>query len=302
MNKIPLGQAIAFGYAFLVTEFLTVLRICWIPALLVVSIEYLGRRYTLYYSNGSDGAGFALVDFVVVSSGLFISLLASSVMAVGITRAAMGLPLNTSNFYFPLGRTEWRMLGANIRYILAGAVLLFLAAIISAIALFLAGVEFGQPVDDQAAGFAVLLASLLSILVFGSALIVAVRLAFFLPAIVVSEDKGLERAYGVATGNVWRIFVVLFAIAAPFLFAGAFFQASISYAAFGEDALAGELEAMIANVEAAAAARPLLWAAYGFVINVVIMGIFPSAAAFAYLKITEGAGKAPGGITPPPRV
>ncbi len=179
MNKIPLGQAIAFGYAFLVTEFLTVLRICWIPALLVVAIEYLGRRYTLYYASGPDSAGFALVDFVVVSSGLFISLLASSVMAVGITRAAMGLPLNTSNFYFPLGRTEWRMLGANIRYILAAAVLLFLAAIISAIALFLAGVEFGQPVDDQAAGFAVLLASLLSILVFGSALVVAVRLAFF---------------------------------------------------------------------------------------------------------------------------
>ena len=44
MNKIPLGQTIAFSYAFLVTEIWTVLRICRIPALLVVAVDYLWRR------------------------------------------------------------------------------------------------------------------------------------------------------------------------------------------------------------------------------------------------------------------
>lgn len=302
MNKLPLGQTIAFGYAFLVTEFLTVLRICWIPALLLVAIEYLGRRYTLYYAIDAVGAGFALVDFAVVSSGLFISLLASSVMAVGITRAAMGLPLNSSRVYFPLGRTEWRMLGANIRYVLSVLVLALLAGVVSAIVLFLSGVEFGQPVEDQAAGFAALLGSLLSILIFGYALIAAVRLAFFLPAVVVSEDKGLERAYNVAAGNVWRILVVLLAIAAPFLIAGALFQAAIGYSAFGEDVLAGGMEAVVENMEAGAAAQPLLWAAYGFIYNIGIMGVIPSAAAFAYTKVTESLAQTPKGVTPPPRV
>ncbi len=298
MTKIPVGQTIAFGYAFLVTEISTILRICWIPALLVVAVEYLGRRYALYYAGDSDSASFALADFLVVSSGLAVTMLASSVMAVGVTRAAIGLPVTAGNFYFPLGRTEWHMLGANIRYMLSVFVLIFLAAILSAIAFFLAGVEFGQPVDGQVAGIAVLFASLLSLLAFGYALVVAVRLAFFLPAIVVSEDKGLERAHAISAGNVWRIFAVLIAIAAPFLLAGAFFQAAIGYAAFGDDAFAGGLEYTITNIEAAAAAQPLLWAVYGFVSNVVIMGIFPSAAGFAYLKITEGTTS--NDATPPP--
>ena len=191
------------------------------------------------------------------------------------------------------------MLGANIRYILAVVVLLLLAGIASAIVLFLSGVEFGQPVEEQPAGFGTLLGSLISILIIGYALVAAARMAFFLPAVVVSEDKGLERAYGVAAGNVWRIVAVLLAIALPFFIAGSLFQTAIGYSAFGEDVLSGDIEDMVENMEAAVLARPLLWAIYGFIYNIAIMGVFPSAAGFAYLKVTEGAGATPGEITPP---
>lgn len=300
MNKLPIGQTIAFGYTFLVTEFLTVLRICWIPALLMVAVEYLGNRYSLYYTADAERAGFALADFAVVFCVMAIALYSSSVMAVGVTRAAMGLPLNASPFYFPLGRTEWRMLGANVRYILAAAVLLLLAGIASAVVLLLSGVDFSQPAEAQSAGIGVLIGSLVSFFIIGYALVSAVRMAFFLPAVVVVEDKGLERAYGAAAGNISRILVVLLAIAIPFLIVGTMVQTAIGFSAFGENVLSGDMEDMMAAMEEVVLTQPLAWAAYGFISNVALMGVLPSAAGFAYLKVTEGVAKAPDETTRPP--
>lgn len=300
MNKLPVGQTIAFGYAFLVTEFSTVLRICWIPSLLIVAVEYLGNRYTLYYAADAEGAGFALADFTVVFFVMAITLYSSSVMAVGVTRAAMGLPLNAGNFYFPLGRTEWRMLGANVRYILALIVLFLLAAVASVVVLLLSGVDFSQPAEAQPASLGTLIASLISFLVVGYAMVSAVRMGFFLPSVVVAEDAGLERAYGVAAGNVWRIVVVLIAIVVPFLLVGTIMQTAVGFSAFGGDVLSGDIEDMMANMEEAALTQPLLWAAYGFVYDIALMGVLPSAAGFAYLKVTEGKGKSPDETIPPP--
>jgi len=302
MNKIPLGQTIAFGYAFLVNEILTVLRICWIPSLFIVVTDYLLRRYMFFYSEGNAGMGSALTDFVVLSGALSLWLFSSSIMAVGITRLAMGLQLDQSKIYFPLGRTELRMFAANIRYVLSVAVLLLLAVLVSAFVLYLAGVEFDQAAQAQEAGPAALLASFVVFFVFGYVLISAVRLAFFLPAIIVAEDKGLERSHGAATGNVWRILVVLVGVAAPLVMISAFCEAAIITATFGEDILAGDPAAMFENLEKAAAAQPLAWAVYRFGFNIALMGIVPSTAAFAYLKVMEGVREKPADITPPPRV
>lgn len=301
MNKLPIGQTIAFGYAFLITEYRTVLRICWIPALLIVALEYLSRRYTFYYAEQAAGANSGLFDFVVLFFTMAVTLFASSVMAVGITRAVMGRPLDQGNIYFPIGRTELHMMSANIRYVLAVFVLFFFAALISWLALLLAGVEIGQPVESQPEGLAVFFATLISAMIFGYVLVVVVRLAFFLPAVVVAEDAGLERAHSVASGNLWRIFVVFFAIVLPVLIAGAICQAAIVQAVLSPDALSGGLEDVFQNVEVAAAAQPLLWAAYGFVMNVTIMGILPSTAAFAYMKVAGwGVGDSRSDATPPP--
>jgi hypothetical protein len=301
MNKLPLGQTIAFGYAFLVTEFSTIVRVCWIPSLLIVASDYLLRRYTFFYSGGNAETSSALSDFVVLSAALSLWLFSSSVMAVGITRLAMGLELDKGKIYFPLGRTELRMFTANIRYVLSVAVLIVLAALVSALVLYLAGVEFGQA-EAQEAAPAALFASFVVFLLFGYVLVSAVRLAFFLPAIVVAEDKGLERAHSAAAGNVWRILAVLVGIAAPLVVIGTLCEAAILIAAFGGDVLAGDPGAIFENLEEAAAARPLAWAAYRFSFNIALMGIVPSTAAFAYLKVTEGVQGKPGGVTPPPRV
>ena len=285
MNKIPVGQTIAFGYAFLIGRFPTVLRICWVPTLLVVAVEYLGRRYTGYYAEALSEGGSALIDILVVGGSMFVTLLSSAVMAVGITRAALGQEVGGGAFYLPLGRTEWRMLGANVRYILGILLLFILAGLFSAFALYAAGVDFTQPAEAQPAGWPVLLASLLALTALGYATVTAIRLAALLPAVVVTEDLGLERANTLTKGNVARILLVTLGLFLPMGLLMLVLEAGVVYAAFGDDGFVGGMESFYENLEPAAAAQPLLWALYGFVVNVAVMGIYPSAGAFAYSKI-----------------
>ncbi len=287
MNKIPLGQTIVFGYAFVASEFNSIVRICWMPSLLMVAVDYLLRRYTLFYTSESAGMGAALTDFFVLTGAISLWLFSSSIMAVGVTRLAMRRSLEQGNIYFPLGWTELRMFAANIRYVLAMIMLFLGAAIVSALVLSLAGAEFNQAGEPQLDGPVALLAYTLVAITFGYIVVSAVRLAFFLPAIVVTEDKGLQRAYNATNGNVWRVLIVLVAVSAPLILVSALCDAAILVATFGGDALGGEPGAVFENLETAAAAQPLAWALYRFAFNIALMGIVPSTAAFAYMKLNE---------------
>jgi hypothetical protein len=301
MNKIPIGQTIAFGYAFVAAEFQSIVRICWMPSLLMVAADYLLRRYTLFYTSETASAGRALIDFFVLTGAVLLWLVSSSIMAVGVTRLAMRRPLEQGNIYFPLGWTELRMFSANIRYVLAMVGLLMGAAIVAALVLALAGAQFDQAGEPQLQGPAALLAYGVVAVVFGYLAVAAVRLAFFLPAIVVTEDKGLQRAYIATQENVWRVLVVLVAISAPLILVSALCDAAILIAAFGGDALADDPTAVFENLEVAAAAQPLAWGLYRFAFNIALMGIVPSTAAYAYMKLNEGEGAPRNHATPPPR-
>jgi hypothetical protein len=301
MNKFPVGQTIAFGYAFLVTEFNSIVRICWMPSLLIVAADYLLRRYTLFYMSESVGIGSALAHFAVLTGAVSLWLFSSSIMAVGVTRLAMRMPLEHSKIYFPLGWMELHMFAANIRYILSMAILFILAALLSALVLSLAGAEFDQVGESTIAGPGIRLASLGVAIIFGYLAVSAVRLVFFLPAVVVTEDRGLRCAHSTTDGNVWRVLTVLVAISAPLILISALCDAVILVATFGREALTGDPSAVFENMETAAAAQPLAWALYRFAFNIALMGIVPSTAAFAYMKLKEGAGDTPNVATPPPR-
>ena len=77
MNKIPIGQTIAFGYAFVAAEFQSIVRICWMPSLLMVAADYLLRRYTLFYTSETASAGRALIDFFVLTGAVLLWLVSS---------------------------------------------------------------------------------------------------------------------------------------------------------------------------------------------------------------------------------
>jgi hypothetical protein len=79
MNKIPVVQVIGLGYAFLVAEFRTVLRVCWLPALLIAGADYLTRRYSLFYVGEAESVATLAISYLVLISGLFVVLLNSAI-------------------------------------------------------------------------------------------------------------------------------------------------------------------------------------------------------------------------------
>src|SRR6185295_10421768 len=117
MQKIPVGPTIAFAYRFLIREIGIVLGICWLPAVLFAVANYLTQFYAiqnrpLLEAHDPQAEGVYTVLWIF---SLIVSLYASSMAAVAITRQVMGhqRPPGVLLLYFAAGRSEWRMLGAN---------------------------------------------------------------------------------------------------------------------------------------------------------------------------------------------
>jgi hypothetical protein len=305
MNRIPVGETIGFALNFLFGEFRTVLRLSWLPALLAVGVDYLSRRYALDYAPAMDPAAMAtgLVGLAVTMGSLFVTLLTSSIIMVGITRAAMGLPVERSPLHFPLGQAEWRMLGVYIIYVFAILALMFILVLFVALALMLAGVRFDQPLEAQGANPPVLVVTLIGFAGLIYVFVNVLRMGFLLAAVVVAEEKGsIARAHALLKGNVWRAFLVMLALTAFLCIPLVAAQFGIVYAALGSDAFAPDSDLAL-NLEAAAAAQPILWGLFFFVATILASGLIYPAAAFAYLKITEPMPqRAAFETTPPPSI
>jgi hypothetical protein len=191
------------------------------------------------------------------------------------------------------------MMNAFFYYMVTAFSLILLASLVSALVLLRSGFDITQPAEPQLTDDGLLLASTVTMILFAIVFVVIVRLAFFLPAVVVSDEGGLERGFSTAKRNTLRILAVLIGVAGPLMVVEFFFQTGIIYAAFGEDGLNGSPAEVMERMNEAAALRPLLWAAYSFVNNIVFMGLVPSTAAFAYLQLKTGRGDAPETTRPP---
>src|ERR1700704_561975 len=74
-----------------------------------------------------------------------VTIFMASVVAVAITRQVLGQGSSGVVLYFAAGRSEWRMLAANIRYLLAVFALIALAALITILAFMLSGIPLDAP-------------------------------------------------------------------------------------------------------------------------------------------------------------
>jgi len=136
MNKIPVGQTVAFAYNFVFTRMGTVVAIAGLPAVLASAVDYLMRRY----SSSEDTPEAAWTDLFIWLAGTVTLIFISSVATVGITHAALGLPLGPKAYSFPVGPLELRMFGAKLRFWIGVAVLILLAFFVSGAAFMLGGV------------------------------------------------------------------------------------------------------------------------------------------------------------------
>ena len=294
MQKIPVGPTIAFAYRFLVQEIGTVVGISWIPAVLFAGVNYLTRLYAfenraLLDSNDAQTAvGYLLLSIV----SLAVTLYASSIVAIAITRQVNGRegrerPPVVLLLYFAAGRSEWRMLGANIRFLMASVALLLLAAGVALAAFLIAGTPLNAPEQMTPTG-----ASIAAALVAWAGMIYAfisiAQMGFLLPAVVTLEEKGgLRRAHELTKGNVWRVLAVVAALGLPVLLLVLGAEAAILRSVVGTDFGALTPTEFFDKAEEAMEQKLLPWQIFSAIVFMLGSGLFYSGAAFAYRARTS---------------
>ena len=294
MQKIPVGQTIAFAYHFLFARIGTIIGIAWLPAVLSSAASYLIHTYAATHraeleAGDPQAAG---AYFVVSMLGLLVTIFMASVVAVAITRQVLGQGSTGVVLYFAAGRSEWRMLAANIRYLLAIGALVALAVLITILAFLLSGVPLDAPERIQPSA-ATILAGLISWFVFLYALATILRVGFLLPPAVVAEEKsGLRRSYELTKGNFWRALAVILALGLPLLLLVLGGEAAVLRAALGPDFASMNPTEFFRRAGQAMEAKLLPWTIFTTVIFILGSGLIYSGAAFAY-RAVSGTGRLP---------
>lgn len=141
--------------------------------------------------------------FLLARLAIFVvSLLAGAMIAVGLMRHALGLKRSTTLIYFSLGAPVWRMLAA----LFLGAMIMIALAIGCGVLIGLVA-AFGAKLFAH--GYAVAGAVVLGLVIVCAFVYIAFRLFFFLPAVVVAEERiGLGRSWELGGGNFWRMFFI----------------------------------------------------------------------------------------------
>ncbi|HEY4263691.1 MAG TPA: hypothetical protein VGM72_00105 [Micropepsaceae bacterium] len=291
MKKIPVGPTIAFAYRFLLTEIGTIVGIAWLPAVLSSAVGYFARLYALENRALLDAGDPQAAGIYLLLSllSLAVLLFASAMVAVAVTRVAMGQerPPGALLLYFAAGPVEWRMLGANVRYMFGAGALLALAFLISVAAFFLSGAPLDAP-EQLRPTPATILAGVISwaVLIYAGATIL--RIGFLLPGAVVAEDKGgLRRSHELTKGNFWRILAIILALGLPILFLLLAGEVVVLHAALGPDFMRLSPSAFFQKAGEAMDEKLLPWQIFSAVVFVLASGLIYSGAAFAYRAASQ---------------
>lgn len=227
--KIPLEETIAGGYRFLLTNIVSVIGTLWLPYLLLavvgIGCGYLVLPQGLFHADLSHFDPSVLVRPQAHAARLLFllaNLMVVAMVMVNLMRHALGHKQTTTFVYFSLGAAVWRMAGATV----VAVVLLTLTAVLLAALGVAAGYAVFQYLEPPGAIAAVVLISISLLLVLAYCF---ARLLFFLPAVVIAEERiGLGRSWSLGRGNFWRMVIVWLLIAIPVWFvAGIVVQGTI---------------------------------------------------------------------------
>lgn len=234
MNKIPVGQTIAQTYAFAFRHYLANLGVVWLPFLLLGAAAYYVLMPTLtamtafmndvaQHALQNPGTPYLPASFGQVMRGFaqfyILTLFILPLIAVGVTKEALGTRESPRFLYLAVGKRELLVLGGifTLLALYLGAIVVMGVAmgIVGGIVGIIAGlVVGGAPAgrSDPAAAVAATLPFvrafvLLFYLVF---VYFFVRLVFLMvPATVAESRFGVWRSWELTRGNFWRSLAVI---------------------------------------------------------------------------------------------
>jgi hypothetical protein len=284
-GKIPIGRTISSAYAFAFSNFLSILGIVWFPylafAVIAIGLVLLIMPNLLQMIMAPDLDISAWMSFARIAALLWLlGLVVGAMTTVGLQRKALGLHPRPVYLFFSLGAAVWRMAVA----LFLAVVVIFLIALIATAACV--AIWF---VAAPAASGAWLIRALAIFSAVAFVAYVAVRLMFFLPAVVVAEERiGIERAWSLSGRNFWRIFLVWIAVVAPVAIVFHILSSAIFGSFGGWPAMRQAMtmhEILRDAVMQFRAVGPLVLAIQ-FIERLVLLGVANGAIAAAYLAVT----------------
>jgi hypothetical protein len=220
MAKIPVGSTIASAFGFAFGGFFNLLRLMWLPLVIVMACSYAVMPMLAGAVQGMATNPLAFLGAAPLFLAFYaVALVLMFMQIAAIAQSALGLETGTRWFYFSLAAPMWRLAGAFILamlIIIASYAVLIVAGFVVG---FLAG-TFGN------AMLTVLATSIIMIVLFCAFIYGVVRFTFLLIPVVIAERRiGIARSWVLGGGNFWRMFAILLVIFLPFLV--------VEFAAFG---------------------------------------------------------------------
>ena len=285
-GKVPVERAIADAYRFAFAKFPSVLGTIWLPYLILVVIAFglirlIAPDVPRMLTTGEIdlGAGMELLRLAFLVA--IIAFIIGAMVTVDLQRKAMATKTGPHYVFFSLSAPVWRMAGASFLVAIVVGIVVLLGALLC-VAIWSAAAALG-PVAGLIRVAAVLATVALVIYI-------ALRLMFFLPAVVVAENSiGLERAWILGGHNFWRIVLVTIAVVFPI----AIVFHLMSWALLGPVAGLRELSGQGA-LKALMRAGAMQYGAKGYLIlfleiveRILLLGIINGAIASAYLAVSS---------------
>jgi hypothetical protein len=214
MHKIPVGETISGAYSFGFKRFLSVLGVVWFPYLvLIVLCAGLVMLVAPDLAGQLAHGQFDPVNMMRAARFLniiwLLLFIVSSMVQVGLQRAALGMHPKPVFFFFSLGVEVWLMAAARFLAGLIIVVIVLLTAGVTVAIWFAAGTISAHAVVNVIRAVAIIAAVCWVIYMM-------VRLMFLLPAVVVAENElGLGRSWTLGGGNFWRMVVIAIAVFVP---------------------------------------------------------------------------------------
>lgn len=225
MKKVPLEATFTGAYKFLFGNMISIIGTMWLPVLIagavlaafacsIIPPDWLHGNFTPLADPEAYVWAHLPVILLAVPALTLVCLLAGAMIKVGLLRHSLGLKTTTTFIWFSLGSNVWRMAGASLLYIF----IYFTIEIAVMIAVATTGTIFVL-VPNFPAPVVGAVNALVAVAGFVAGVYTIARLFFFLPAVIVAENKiGVGRAWELGKGNVWRIIAVTLMVTLPVMF------------------------------------------------------------------------------------
>jgi hypothetical protein len=314
MNKIPVGQTISQTYGFAFGHYLPILGALWLPIIVLGALAYfiflpdMANFPAILQQAAQHSAQDSHTPFMPMAMSRMTShvylldifeLVVFSVIAVGVTKEALGLRTGPRFVYLSFGKPELLVMGAYF--------VVFVIIMVAVIAMFVVGgivgvvaalVFAGSGAHGGSAAMALSsagIAFLLGVLIFCAMIYFFTRLSYLIVPVSVAEGRfGIGRSWELTKGNFWRIFAIALATVLPLIVLETIFVA----VAFGPALVSFAMEVQknpdAANAHLVATMQGIYsYMIYAYVIGLliapVVYGLTLGQAAFAYRELVPPA-------------